>query len=146
MLFPKKTKYRKQQTGRKSLEQRMRPDTRGTTVSFGAFGLQATTPSRITSAQLESARKSLVRHLTKAGRYWIRVFPDKPITAKPAEVGMGKGKGDLKYYCFEARPNRILFEVSGVDEKTMRESLRKAGTKLPCKTKVVSKQQVAKAQ
>lgn len=144
MLFPKKTKHRKWQTGRKSLEKRMRPDTRGTTVAFGEFGLQATTPARVTSAHIESARKTLVRHLTKAGRYWIRIFPDQPVTAKPAEVGMGKGKGDLKYYCFEVRPGRITFEVSGVDEKRMREALRKAGTKLPCKTKVVSKEEVMK--
>jgi len=144
MLFPKKTKYRKWQTGRKTLEKRMRPDSRGTTVAFGEFGLQALTPSRVTSAQIESARKTLVRYLTKMGRYWIRIFPDKPITAKAAEVGMGKGKGDLKYYCFEVRPSRILFEVSGVDEKIMKEALRKAGTKLPCKTKVVSREDVAK--
>lgn len=144
MLFPKKIKHRKWQTGRKTLEKRFRPDTRGTTVAFGEFGLQATSPSRVTSAQIESARKAMVRSLTKVGNYWIRIFPDQPVTAKPAEVGMGKGKGDLKYYCFEVRPNRIIFEVSGVDEKTMREALRKAGTKLPCKTKVVSKEEVAK--
>jgi large subunit ribosomal protein L16 len=144
MLFPKKTKHRKWQTGRKSLEKRSKPDTRGTTVAFGEFGLQATSPARVTSAQIESARKAMVRALTKAGKYWIRIFPDKPITAKAAEVGMGKGKGDLKYYCFEVRPGRIAFEVSGVDEKTMREALRKAGTKLPCTTKVVSKEEVAK--
>ena len=144
MLFPKKTKYRKWQTGRKSLEKRQRPDSRGTTVAFGEFGLQATSPARVTSAHIESARKAMVRSLSKTGRYWIRIFPDQPVTAKPAEVGMGKGKGDLKYYCFEVRPNRIIFEVSGMDEKTMRESLRKAGTKLPCTTKVVSKIEVAK--
>ncbi len=144
MLFPKKTKYRKWQTGRQSLEKQMRPDTRGTTVAFGEFGLQALGPARVTSAHIESARKAMVRSLTKTGRYWIRIFPDKPVTAKPAEVGMGKGKGDLKHYCFEVRPARIIFEVSGVDEKTMREALRKAGTKLPCKTKVVSKIEVAK--
>jgi large subunit ribosomal protein L16 len=144
MLFPKKTKYRKWQVARKSFEKRSRKASRGTTVAFGEFGLQATSPSRVTSAQIESARKALVRHLTKVGRYWIRIFPDKPITAKPAEVGMGKGKGDLKYYCFEVRPGRILFEVSGVKEERMREALRKAGTKLPCTTKVVSKEEVAK--
>lgn len=144
MLFPKKTKHRKWQTGRKSLEKRQRPETRGTTLAFGEFGLQATSPARVTSAQLESARKAMVRLLTKTGQYWIRIFPDQPVTAKAAEVGMGKGKGDLKYYCFEVRPGRIIFEVKGMDEKTMREALRKAGTKLPCTTKVVSKVEVAK--
>jgi large subunit ribosomal protein L16 len=141
MLFPKKVKHRKWQVGRKSLEKRMRPDTRGTKVSFGAFGLQATTPSRVKSNQIEAARKALVRHLTKVGKYWIRIFPDKPITQKPAEMGMGKGKGDPAYFCFEVRPGRMIFEVDGVDEARARESLRKAGTKLPCKTKVVSREE-----
>lgn len=142
MLFPKKQKYRKVQVGRKSLAKRMRPDTRGTKVSFGSYGLQAVTPSRVRSNQIESARKALVRNLTKVGKYWIRIFPDKPITQKPAEVGMGKGKGDPAYFCFEVRPGRMIFEVDGVPEEQARESLRKAGTKLPLKTKIVSREDV----
>jgi large subunit ribosomal protein L16 len=141
MLFPKKVKFRKWQRGRKNPARLLRPDTRGTTISFGSYALKAETPSRVTSNQLESARKALVRHLTKVGKVWIRIFPDRPITAKPAEVGMGKGKGDLQGYCFEVRPGRILFEVDGVSEEISREALRKAGTKLPCKTKIISREQ-----
>jgi large subunit ribosomal protein L16 len=136
MLFPKKVKFRKWQTGRKSIEKRNRPETRGTEVSFGSFGLKAETSARITSNQIEAARRAMVRKLTKIGKVWIRVFPDRPVTAKAAEVGMGKGKGDPKGYCFEVRPGRIIFEVDGVSEEVAREALRKAGTKLPIKTKV----------
>ena len=140
MLFPKKVKYRKWQRGRKHPERLLRPDTRGITLAFGSYGLKAETPSRITSHQIESARKALVRELTKAGKIWIRIFPDRPITAKAAEVGMGKGKGDLKGYCFEVRPGRMIFEVDGVSEEISREALRKAGTKLPIKTRIVSRE------
>ncbi len=115
------------------------PDTRGTTLSFGSFGLKATTSGRVQSNQLESARKAMSRQLTKAGKIWIRVFPDRPYTAKPPEVGMGKGKGDPQGYSFEVRPGRILFEVDGVAEAIARESLRKAGTKLPVKTRVIGR-------
>lgn len=139
MLFPKKVKYRKWQRARKNPARLMRPDTRGVEIAFGSYALKAETPSRVTSNQIESARKALVRHLTKVGKVWIRVFPDRPVTAKAAEVGMGKGKGDLKGYCFEVRPGRILFEVDGVSEEISREALRKAGTKLPCKTRVISR-------
>lgn len=141
MLFPKKVKYRKWQRGRKHPDRLMRPDTRGITLAFGSYGLKALTPSRITSNQIESARKALVRELTKAGKIWIRIFPDRPITAKAAEVGMGKGKGDLKGYCFEVRPGRMIFEVDGVSEAVSKEALRKAGTKLPIKTKIVSREE-----
>ncbi len=141
MLFPKKVKYRKWQRGRKHPDRLLRPDTRGITLAFGSYGLKATSPSRITSNQIESARKALVRELTKAGKIWIRIFPDRPITAKAAEVGMGKGKGDLKGYCFEVRPGRMIFEVDGVSEAVSREALRKAGTKLPITTKIVSREQ-----
>ena len=92
------------------------------------------------SNQIESARKAMTRALGKTGRVWIRIFPDRPVTAKPPEVGMGKGKGDLQGYCFEVRPGRVIFEVDGVDERIAREALRKAGTKLPMKTKVVSRE------
>jgi large subunit ribosomal protein L16 len=101
--------------------------------------LKAQTGARITSNQIEAARKALVRNLTKVGKIWIRVFPDRPYTAKPAEVGMGKGKGDPQGYSFELRPGRIIFEIDGVTDAIARESLRKAGTKLPVKVKVVSR-------
>jgi large subunit ribosomal protein L16 len=141
MLFPKKVKHRKWQTARKSPERLARPDTRGLEVAFGAFGLQATTPSRVYSNQIEAARRAMQRHLGKVSKSWIRIFPDRPVTQKAAEVPMGKGKGDLKAYCFEVRPGRVLFEVDGVSEEVAREALRKAGTKLPLKTKVIAKAQ-----
>ena len=115
------------------------PDTRGTRLAFGSHGLKALTSGRIKSNQIESARKAMAHSLTKAGRTWIRIFPDRPFTSKPPEVPMGKGKGDPSGYCFEVRPGRIIFEVDGVDEATAKEALRKAGTKLPIKTKVVSR-------
>ena len=139
MLFPKKVKFRKWQTGRKNPDKLARPDTRGTEVSFGSFGLKAETPARVTSNQIEAARRAMTRHLTKVGKVWIRIFPDRPITRKAAEVGMGKGKGDPQGYCFEVRPGRIIFEVDGVPEEVAREALRKAGTKLPIKTKVATR-------
>jgi large subunit ribosomal protein L16 len=139
MLFPKKVKYRKWQTMRKNADKVVRPATRGITIAFGSFGLKAETTSRITSNQIESARKAMVRSLGKTAKTWIRVFPDRPVTKKAAEVPMGKGKGDPQGYCFEVHPGRVLFEVDGVDEKTAREALRKAGTKLPVKTRVVSR-------
>jgi large subunit ribosomal protein L16 len=139
MLVPKKVKHRKWQTGRLHAEKLARPETRGITLSFGSFGLKAETQSRVTSNQLESARKACNRHLGKSAKLWIRVFPDHPITQKAAEVPMGKGKGDLDHYCCEVRPGRILFEVDGVSEEIAREALRKAGAKLPVKTKVVSR-------
>ncbi len=139
MLFPKKVKYRKWQTMRKNDDKVVRPATRGITVAFGSFGLKAETTSRVTSNQIESARKAMVRSLGKTAKTWIRVFPDRPVTKKAAEVPMGKGKGDPQGYCFEVHPGRILFEVDGVDEKVAREALRKAGTKLPVKTRVVAR-------
>lgn len=139
MLIPKKVKFRKWQTGRKNVARRT-PDTRGTTLSFGSYGLKATSSARVRSNQIESARKVATRTITKAGRIWIRVFPDRPFTAKPAEVGMGKGKGDPQGYCMEVNPGRILFEVDGIPEDIAREALRKAGTKLPLKTRIVARQ------
>ncbi|HPS21278.1 MAG TPA: 50S ribosomal protein L16 [Candidatus Paceibacterota bacterium] len=138
MLLPKKVKFRKWQTGRINVKART-PETRGTKLAFGSFGLKATTQARVRSNQIESARKAMSRYLTKAGKYWIRIFPDRPFTAKAAEVGMGKGKGDPQGYCVEVFPGRIIFEVDGVDEATAKEALRKAGTKLPVKTKVVAR-------
>lgn len=139
MLFPKKVKFRKWQTDRQKVAKMNRPDTRGTTLSFGSFGLKATTSSRVRSNQIESARKAMSRAISKSGRSWIRIFPDRPYTAKPAEVPMGNGKGDPQGYCFEVRPGRIIFEVDGVAEVIAREALRKAGTKLPFKTKVIKR-------
>ena len=138
MLLPKKVKFRKWQTGR-SNPKKTTPDTRGIKLAFGSYGLKAETQARVTSNQIESARKAMSRSLTKAGKYWIRIFPDRPYTAKPAEVGMGKGKGDPQGYCFDVLPGRVIFEVDGVDESIAREALRKAGTKLPVKVRVISR-------
>lgn len=139
MLFPKRPKHRKWQVDRSHLEKRAKPDTRGTAVNFGTFGIKAMTQARVTSNQIESARKVISRNLGKTGTMWIRIFPDRPRTAKAAEVGMGSGKGDLKDYVFDVRPGRVLFEIDGVTEAVAREALRKAGTKLPIKTKVVTR-------
>jgi len=117
----------------------MRPETRGITVAFGAFGLKATTAARLTSNQIESARKVLARSMGKTGKMWIRVFPDRPVTAKPAEVGMGSGKGDPKHFVFEVRPGRVLFEIDGITEVASRAALRQAGMKLPMRTTVVAR-------
>ncbi len=139
MLFPKKVKHRKWQTNRKSPERLARPDTRGTNVSFGSFALKATTASRMTSNQIESARKVLARYTGKGGKMWIRIFPDRPVTQKPAEVGMGSGKGDPKGFVFEVRPGRVLFELDGVPEKDARTALRQAGMKLPMRTSIIAR-------
>ena len=138
MLFPKKVKHRKWQTMRRN-PKRVGPATRGVTVAFGSFGLKALGPARIRSNQLEAARKVLSRSIGKTGRLWIRVFPDMPYTAKPAEVKLGKGKGELQGYVAPVLAGRVIFEVDGTDEATLREALRKAGTKLPVKTKVVAR-------
>ncbi|HRY31217.1 MAG TPA: 50S ribosomal protein L16 [Candidatus Paceibacterota bacterium] len=138
-LFPKKVKYRKWQTGRKHPEKMLRPETRGTEVSFGSHGLKSISPARIKSNQIEAARRAMSHHLGKTGRAWVRIFPDRPFTRKPAEVKMGKGKGDLQGYEIEVRPGRVIFEVDGVTDFAAREALRKAGTKLPLKTKVVTR-------
>jgi large subunit ribosomal protein L16 len=139
MLFPKKVKFRKWQTGRKNPLKMVRPDTRGTEVVFGSFGLKSTTQARVTAAQIEAARRAMTRHLTKVGKVWIRIFPDRPVTRKAAEMGMGKGKGDPQFYCFDVKPGRIIFEVDGVPEEVAREALRKAGTKLPIKTNIATR-------
>ena len=139
MLFPKKVKHRKWQTGRLSEARLARPETRGIEIAFGSFALKAETPARVLSNQIEAARRAMTRKAGKTAQIWIRIFPDRPITQKAAEVPMGKGKGDPKAFCFEVRPGRILFEIDGVDEATAREALRKAGTKLPVKTRVVAR-------
>ena len=139
MLFPKKVKHRKWQTARLSEAKLARPESRGITISFGSFGLKAETASRVAANQIEAARKVVSRTVGKLGRYWIRLFPDRPITAKPAEVGMGKGKGDPQGFVAVIRPGRILFEIDGVDEKTAIDALKGAGVKISVKTKVVSR-------
>ncbi|OHA59771.1 MAG: 50S ribosomal protein L16 [Candidatus Vogelbacteria bacterium RIFOXYD1_FULL_46_19] len=137
-LFPKKVKHRKWQTGRANPNKK-RVATRGVELSFGSFGLKAETSARIRSNQIEAARKTISRQMQKKGKLWIRIFPDRPFTAKPAEVGMGKGKGDLQGYEVQVLPGRVIFELDGVDEPVAREALRKAGAKLPLKTKIVSR-------
>lgn len=141
MLFPKKVKHRKWQIGRKNEEKLQKPDTRGLTVAFGSYGLKATTPSRVKSNQIEAARRVISRTLGKTGKIWIRIFPDKPITKKPAEVGMGKGKGDPDHFVFEVGPGRVLFEVEGVSEDIAREAMRKATAKLPLKGRFVRREE-----
>lgn len=138
MLIPKKVKFRKWHSMRRN-KKRVSVETRGTKLSFGAFGLKSETGERIRSNQIEAARKVISRTLTKTGKYWIRIFPDRPYTAKAAEVGMGKGKGDPQGYCVEVLPGRVLFEVDGAPEPVAREALRKAGSKLPVKTRIVAR-------
>lgn len=141
MLFPKKVKHRKWQVGRKSETSLNRPDTRGTSVAFGSYGLKATTPSRVKSNQIEAARRVISRTLGKTGKVWIRIFPDRPVTQKAAEVPMGKGKGDPDHFVFEVAPGRIIFEVDGVTEKVAREAMRKATAKLPLKGRFVTREE-----
>ena len=139
MLAPKKVKFRKWHTMRKN-PLKVGSATRGVTVAFGSYGLKAMDQARIKSNQIEAARKVLSRTIGKTGRLWIRIFPDMPYTAKPAEVKLGKGKGDLQGYVAAVRAGRVLFEVDGVSEAIAKEALRKAGTKLPVKTKIVARQ------
>jgi large subunit ribosomal protein L16 len=138
MLLPKKVKYRKWHTMRRN-PKRVGVANRGAEVSFGSFGLKAVEAGRIKSNQIESARKVISRAMGKTGKIWIRIFPDMPYTQKPAEVKLGKGKGDLAGYVCPVLPGRVMFEVDGVPEATASEALRKAGTKLPVKSKIVSR-------
>jgi large subunit ribosomal protein L16 len=140
MLAPKKAKHRKWQTGRKNPAKLSLPDTRGITVAFGSHGLKAMTPARVTSNQIESARRALTRAAGKTAKVWVRIFPDRPFTQKAAEVGMGSGKGDVAGYVTEVKPGRIIFEVDGAPDAMAREALRKAGTKLPVKGRVVTRE------
>ncbi len=134
MLMPKRIKYRKQHRGR-----RRGHATRGNSVAFGEWGLQAMDPAWITNPQIESARVALTRHIKRGGKVWIRIFPDKPVTKKPAETRMGKGKGNPEGWVAVVQPGRVMFELEGVDEKLAREALRLASAKLPIKTRVVSR-------
>jgi large subunit ribosomal protein L16 len=136
-LFPKKVKHRKWQTGRQNPTKLLRPATRGINIDFGSHGLKALTHARVTSNQIEAARRAMSRHMGKTGRTWIRIFPDRPFTKKPAEVKMGKGKGDPQGYQAVVQPGRIIFD--GVSDEIAKEALRKAGTKLPLKTKVITR-------
>ena len=134
MLQPKRTKYRKQQKGRnRGLAYR------GSTVSFGSFALKAVTAGRLTSRQIESARIAMTRYMKREGQVWIRVFPDKPITAKPQEVRMGKGKGALDHYVAQIKPGKILFEMDGVSREVAEEALRLAAQKLQVLTKTITR-------
>ena len=137
--MPKKVKYRKWQTDRRNMK-KTPIETRGTSLSYGSFGLKAISTFRMRSNQIEAARKVLSRAGGKGAKIWIRIFPDRPFTQKAAEVGMGKGKGDPQGYCFEVLPGRVLFEIDGVSSEIAKEALRKAGTKLPVKTKIVSRE------
>ena len=119
---------------------RNRPDTRGLEVSYGSYGLKAITPCRIKSNQIEAARRVISRTMGKAGKSWIRIFPDRPVTRKAAEVPMGKGKGDPDHFVFQVQPGRILFEIDGVSEEIAREAMRKATAKLPVNTKFVRRE------
>lgn len=137
MLEPKKTKFRRHHRGnRRGLA------TKGAHVAFGAFGLKAVEPGWITARQIESARIAISRGVRKLGKMWIRIFPDKPITAKPAETRMGKGKGTPEYWVAVVKPGRILFEVDGVTKEVAEELFRNAGHKLPIKTKVVGRREM----
>jgi large subunit ribosomal protein L16 len=134
MLMPKRVKYRKQMRGR------MRGKaSRGTEVTFGDFGLQALEPGWVTARQIEAARRALVRFMRRRGKVWIRIFPDKPVTQKPAETRMGKGKGAVDHWVAVVKPGRILFELSGLNEEAAKEAMRLASHKLSIKTKFTSR-------
>jgi large subunit ribosomal protein L16 len=134
MLQPARTKYRKQQKGRNK-----GPATRGTKVAFGEFGLKATTRGRLTARQIEAGRRAMTRHVKRGGRIFIRVFPDKPVTQKPAEVRMGNGKGNPEFFVAEIQPGKVLYEMDGVAEPLAREAFRLAAAKLPLRTVFVSR-------
>jgi large subunit ribosomal protein L16 len=134
MLMPNKTKFRKQQRGRMNGKAY-----RGSSVSFGEFGLKAMEPAWVTDRQIEAARIALTRYIKRGGKVWIRIFPDKPVTKKPAETRMGKGKGAPEFWVAVIKPGRILFEIEGVSSTMAQEAFRLAGNKLPMKTKFVSR-------
>jgi large subunit ribosomal protein L16 len=138
MLLPKRTKYRKQHRGRMKGKAG-----RGSTLSFGDFGLQALEPCWMTSRQIEAARRAIVRYVRRGGKLWIRVFPDKPVTARAAETRMGKGKGAVDHWVAVVKPGRLIFEIAGVPEDAAREAMRLASHKLPIKTRFVSREDVA---
>ena len=136
MLIPKKVKHRKWQKGR---NRRRTKETRGLSLAFGSFGLQSLGSAWVNSRQIEAARRAITHFTKRGGKVWIKIFPDKPVTKRPPEVTMGGGKGAVEQYVFPVKPGRVLFEIDGVTEEDAREALRKAGHKLPVKTRIVSK-------
>ena len=134
MLQPKRTKFRKQHKGRISSKAKG-----GSTLTFGAYGLKAMEPDRVNARQIEAARRAITRHMKRAGRVWIRIFPDLPVSAKPTEVRMGKGKGSIDYWAARVKPGRVMFEIDGVSEEVAREALRLGGRKLSVKTRFVQR-------
>jgi len=134
MLLPKKTKYRKQQKGRNR-----GVASRGTELAFGQFGLKSEGTERVTSRQIEAARRAMTRYIRRGGKIWIRIFPDVPITNKPAEVRMGSGKGAIDHYAARVKPGHVLFEMEGVTEATAREAMRLAAMKLPIRTRFIAR-------
>ncbi len=134
MLQPKRTKFRKQFKGRISGTSKG-----GTTLAFGSFGLKAVEPERVTARQIEAARRAMTREMKRQGRVWIRIFPDVPVTKKPTEVRMGKGKGGIEFWAAKVAPGRIMFELDGVSEEVAREALRLAAAKLPIRTRFVAR-------
>jgi large subunit ribosomal protein L16 len=141
MLIPKKTKYRKQMKGRITGSA-----TRGTEVSFGQYGLKAESSERITSRQIESARRAMTRYIKRGGKIWIRIFPDTPITKKPAEVRMGSGKGSVDHYAAKVRTGAIMFEMAGVAEDVAKEAMRLAAHKLPVRTRFIVRETPGEAE
>ena len=136
MLSPRRTKFRKQQRGR------MKGNAyRGNTINFGDFALQAIEPCWITSRQIEAARRAITRYVRRGGKIWIRIFPDKPVTMRPAETRMGSGKGSPEFWVAVVKPGRIMFEIAGIPENTAREAMRLAAQKLPIKTKFVTREE-----
>ncbi len=134
MLQPKRTKFRKMHKGR------IKGNAKGgTQLNFGSYGLKALTPERVTARQIEAARRTMTRHMKRAGRVWIRLFPDLPVTAKPAEVRQGKGKGSVEYWACKVKPGRIMFEIDGVPEDVAKQAFILAAAKLPVKTKMVTR-------
>jgi large subunit ribosomal protein L16 len=134
MLSPRRTKFRKQQRGRMS-----GVATRGSALNFGDFGLQALEPAWITARQIEASRRAMTRYIRRGGKIWIRIFPDKPVTMRPAETRMGSGKGSPEYWVAVVKPGRILFEIKGVTEEIAREAMRLASHKMPIKTKFIAR-------
>ena len=137
MLMPKREKHRKQQRGRRS-----GVAIRGSNISFGEYGLKAMEQGWITNRQIEAARIAITRHIQRGGKVWIRIFPDKPVTVKPAETRMGKGKGSPEYWVAVVKPGRVMFEIEGISEEDAREAMRLAGHKLPIRTRFVERRQI----
>ncbi|MCY4445673.1 MAG: 50S ribosomal protein L16 [Rhodobacteraceae bacterium] len=135
MLQPKKPKYRKQHKGRIHGNSKG-----GTSLNFGSYGLKALEPERVTARQIEAARRAMTRQMKRQGRVWIRIFPDVPVTKKPTEVRMGKGKGAVEFWATRVKPGRVMFEIDGVNETTAREALRLAAMKLPLKSRIVHRE------